>query len=101
MNEFYYQRNIKNFVEVIVDNNGILWLNKKNIEEGLSHSNLPVITKKYHSDYKKYRYQLVDKWNKQPSRIFLHKDFALKVIMDCGTVESLRLKENLGLIYLI
>ena len=93
MNEFYYQRNIKNFVEVIVDNNGILWLNKKNIE-GLSHSNLPVITRKYHSDYKKYRYQLVDKWNKQPSRIFLHKDFALKVIMDCGTVESLRLKEN-------
>ena len=34
MNEFYYQGNIKNSVEVIVDNNGILWLNKKNIEEG-------------------------------------------------------------------
>ena len=94
MNEFYYQRNIKNFVEAIVDNNGILWLNKKNIEEGLSHSNLPVITRKYHSDYKKHRYQLVDKRNKQPNRIFLHKDFALKVIMDCGTADSLRLKEN-------
>ena len=33
----FITKETKNFVEVIVDNNGILWLNKKNIEEGLSH----------------------------------------------------------------
>ena len=52
-NGFHYQRN---GVEVIVDNNGVLWLNQKNIDKGLSHANLPVITRTYHSDYRKHRY---------------------------------------------
>ena len=34
----------KNGVEVIVDNNGTLWLNKMHIEKKLDHKNLPVIT---------------------------------------------------------
>ena len=34
-------------LEVIIDNNDILWLNEKNVEGTLRHGNLPVITKKY------------------------------------------------------
>ena len=37
---------MKETVERIVDNDGILWLNEKHIEEGLNHKNLrEVITK--------------------------------------------------------
>ena len=49
----------KNGVEEVVDNNGILCLNEKNIEEGLSHASLPVVTRKYHSDYRKHRFQVI------------------------------------------
>ena len=30
----------RNGIETIVDNDGILWLNEKHIEEGLDHKNL-------------------------------------------------------------
>ena len=50
-----------NDIEVIVDGISTLWLNEKNVEEKLSHKNLPVITNKYDSAYKKHRYELVDK----------------------------------------
>ena len=33
----------------------------------------------------------------QANIIFLHKDFALKVIMDCGTVDTCKFKIKLGL----
>ena len=46
----------KNGIETIVDNDGILWLNEKHIEEGLDHKNLREITIKYHSDHRKHRY---------------------------------------------
>ena len=49
-----------NNIEVIVDDNGILWLNEKRIEEQSNHKNLPVITRKNHSDYRKHRFELVD-----------------------------------------
>ena len=42
----------KNCIETIVDNNEILRLNKKHIEEGLDDKNLREITIKYHSDQK-------------------------------------------------
>ena len=42
----------------MVDNDGILWLNEKHIEEGLDHKNLREITTKYNSDYRKHRYEL-------------------------------------------
>ena len=32
-----------NFTEVIVDDNGILWLNKKHMEENLNHKYLPAL----------------------------------------------------------
>ena len=37
----------RNGIETIVDNDGILWLNGKHIEEGLDHKNLREITTKY------------------------------------------------------
>ena len=60
----------KNVIDVIVDDNGILWLNEKHIEEKLRHKNLSIITKKY-KIYKKHRYELVDQPNNQPNRRFL------------------------------
>ena len=60
----------KNDIDVIVDDNGILWLNEKHIEGKLRHKNLSVITKKY-KIYKRHRYELVDQPNNQPNRIFL------------------------------
>ena len=47
-----------NGVETIVDNDGILWLNEKHIEEGLDHNNLREIITKNHSDHRKHRCDL-------------------------------------------
>ena len=41
---------MKNCAEVTVDKIYIFWLNEKYIEEGISHVNLPAITRKYHSE---------------------------------------------------
>ena len=52
----------KNGIEIIADNDGLLWLNGKHIEEGLGHKNDDndnKITIKYHSDHRKRRYKLV------------------------------------------
>ena len=46
-------------IETILDNDGILWLNKKHIEEGLYCKNLREITTKYHPDHRKHKYELV------------------------------------------
>ena len=67
--DFITKETYKNGVEVIVRNNGISLLNEKIKEGGLSHANLPGITRKYHSDYRKHRYQL-DEPKKQLIRIF-------------------------------
>ena len=37
----------RNDIEIIVDNDEILWLNEKHIEEGLDHQNLREIAAKY------------------------------------------------------
>ena len=36
----------RNGIETIVDNDGIFWLNEKNVEEVLDHNNLREITTK-------------------------------------------------------
>ena len=64
-----YERNGK---ETIVDNDGILWLNEKYIEE-LDHKNLQGITIKYNSDHRKNRCELVQEPKKQASRILTAK----------------------------
>ena len=38
----------------------MLGLNEKHIEEGLDHQNLPIISKKYLSKYRKHRHELVE-----------------------------------------
>ena len=68
----------KNGIEVIIDDNGTLWLNEKHIEEKLGHKNLTVIKKKYNPIYKKHRYELIDQPNNQPNERFLRNDLALK-----------------------
>ena len=85
-----------NDVEVIADSVNALWLNEKNIEKKIGHKHLPVVTNKYDKIYKKSRFELVDKPIKQPNRIFLHNDLALKIIMDCRTDKSCSFKKNLG-----
>ena len=50
----------KNGVEVIMDDNGTLWLNEKNIEVELEHQNLPVTTRKYHLDFRKHQNELIE-----------------------------------------
>ena len=46
-------------MDKIIDNNGILWLNKKHIE-ALDHKNLRDITTKYNSNHRKHRYELIE-----------------------------------------
>ena len=73
----------RNDIETIVDNDGILWLNEKHIEEGLDHKNFREIIRKYHSDHRKHRYELVKEPKKQCNRIFIDEKLAVRVIMDC------------------
>ena len=49
----------RNAIEAIVDNDGILRLNEKHIEEGLDHKHLWEIAIKHHSDHRKHRYELL------------------------------------------
>ena len=51
-----YQRN---GVETVVDSDGILQVNEKNIGKGLHHKTW-VSTVKYPSGHRKHRYELVD-----------------------------------------
>ena len=50
-----YERN--DTKKKIADNDRILWLVEKYIEERLDHKNLQEITTKYHSDHRKHRYE--------------------------------------------
>ena len=90
------ERYENNDIEVIVHDIGTLWLNEKHVEEILGYKNLPVITEKHDSIYKKHRYELVDKSKKQPNRRFLRSGLTLKVIMDGRTDESCNLKNIIG-----
>ena len=85
-----------NNIEVITDSINELWLNERHVEKQLGHKNLPAITNKFDKIYKKQRYERVDESIKQPYRRFLHRDLALKIIMNCRTDESCNLKKNLG-----
>ena len=51
--------------EKIVDNDGILWLNEKHLEEGLDHKKFQETTIKSHSDHRNYRYEQVKEPKKQ------------------------------------
>ena len=63
----------KNAFEVVVAENDIKRLNKNDVKEGLDHSPLTNITRKYPPEHKEIRYELVDNLEKPPTRIFLHE----------------------------
>ena len=85
-----------NDIEIITDNLNRLWLNEKHIDEQLGLKNISSIKNKYDKKYKKRRCELVNELIKQPHRRFLRDGLALKIIMNCRTVESCNLKRNLG-----
>ena len=59
----------RNGIETIVDNDRILWLNGKHIQEGLDHKNLREVTATYNSNHRKHRYELLEEPKKQVKRI--------------------------------
>ena len=59
----------ENVAEVIVVN-GRKWLNENYIKLGLDHANLTVITKRYPSEYRKHRYELVDEPRRNERKYF-------------------------------
>ena len=40
----------------IIESHRWLWLNEKNEEGTLGHEDFPIVTRKYHSDYRKYKF---------------------------------------------
>ena len=55
----------RNGIETIIDNDRILWLNEKHIKEGLDHKHLREITRKYNSNHRKHRYELIEEPKKK------------------------------------
>ena len=51
-------------------------------------------TSKNPSGYKKHRYKLADEPKKQPNIIFIHIELATKLIMDCTTTASQKIKQE-------
>ena len=84
----------KNEVEVIVFDGK--WLNEKNIQEQLKHSNLPAFTNQYSPELKKQRQEIQDCGSHQPCRRFLEEDFAIQIIMDCRTTPAVRYSAKSG-----
>ena len=87
----------RNFIEAIVDNEKIFWLNKKDIEEGLDHKNVWEITIKYHSDHRKHRCELVDETKKQCNRILIDENIIINIIMECRTTLAHKFRTRLEL----
>ena len=77
-------------IDTIADNDVISRLNEKITEEGLDHKYLPEITIKYHSNHRKYRYEIGNKSRKQHNRTSVAKKLAIKKIMDCRTTLGLK-----------
>ena len=72
------------------------WLNEKHIETQLGHANVPAVTNKYSSEYKKQRQELQNCGNYQPCRRFLKEEFALHIIMICNTTPAVFFRTRLG-----
>ena len=82
-------------VDVIIFNDK-KWLNEKHIEDQLKHSNLPAVTNQYPSEFKKQRQEIQNCGKYQPCRRFLEEDFAIQIIMDCGTTPAVNFRSGLG-----
>ena len=94
MIKWYKQKNIwKNGVETIVDNDGILSLNEKYIEEGLDHKNLQTSTLKYLLNDRKHRYELVFCWFVWSTNTMQQNFY--RQILDCRTTAAHKFRTRL------
>ena len=87
----------RNDIEKIVDNDGILWLNVKHIEEGVDNENLRKVAVNYHSDHRKHRCKLADQPKEQCNRKFIDEKLARKVIMDGKPTWDHKFRTRVGL----
>ena len=55
----------RNAIEIIEDDDEILWLNEKRIEDRSDHTNLVMDTRKNPSNHRKHRYRQVGKSKKK------------------------------------
>ena len=81
-------------MKTIVDSNGLLQLNEKYIEE-LDHKTLPLTTAKYFSGQKKQTWTIRQIKN-SIHIIFICKELATKIIMDCRTTVAPKFRTGLG-----
>ena len=65
-----------------MDDDRILQLKEKDIEEGLDHKNLREIITKYDSNHRRHRYELIEEPKKPVNRIFIEEKKAVKVHVD-------------------
>ena len=70
-------------------------LNKKHIKAQLGHANLPAITLQYSSKVRKQRQELQICGKNQCFRRFFEENFAIEIIMDCGTTPAVNFKTKL------
>ena len=82
-----------NVMETKIDNDGVLQLNVKHIEEGLD---LRQIKTNYNSNHRKHRCDLVEKPKKKVNRISIDEKLVIKVIMDCRTTMAHKVRTRLG-----
>ena len=55
------------------------------------------ITIKYHSGYRKHKYELAHEPKKQPNRIFIDDNLLIKLIKDCKTTSAHKFRTKLKL----
>ena len=88
-----YERNGN---KTVVDNDGVLCINEKHMQEGLDHKSLQEITAKYNSNHRTHRYELVEEPKKQVDKMFINEKLSIKVIMDCKTTSAHKFRRRLG-----
>ena len=71
-------------------------MNEKHIEECFEHKKVLVTTVKCPLGYRKHRYELVHEPRQQPNTIFIHKEWATKVVMGCRTTAIHKFRTRLG-----
>ena len=84
-----------NGVEVIISDD-IKWLNERDIQKQLDHSNLTMITTKYPKYLRKERQELQNCKEYRPCRKFLREYFAIQTIMGCRATAAVGFRTRLG-----
>ena len=75
---------------------GNKWLHGKHIETQLGNANLPAVTNKYPSKYKKQPQELQNCGNYQACRRILKEEFPKHIIMDRNTTPAVLFRAKLG-----